>query len=192
MLKINVTERNGPRASKARLRDAATYAARETVEHWHSTYMLGHFTVEGGKRYGYQPRKGDNEPPRLPRTGKPGKYAKSTLSNPHYSWRKRREKGHNKPLVWSGRTKEMAKQRVRLYAKTNAAGTVTGTAAMDLPRYFYAYRKDLSQPDKANELTRTTPDEDVALQHHYRTKMLGRLVDTAPRGGTTRRRRVAG
>lgn len=134
---------------------------RAAAEFWHRELMPGHFTVEGGRKYHYQPRKGDDEGPRLPYTRKDGTV--TTRANQHYSWRKRREKRHNKPLVWSGQTEDDAKASVKLTV-TWRGGRVEAKAAMDLPRYMYMYRKDLKQPDKADELTRTTPDEQLTLR----------------------------
>lgn len=203
MLRITSTERNGPRATQRALAEAAKSAATAVVAFWHARYMPAHFTVAGGKKYGYKPRRGDNEPPRLPNP----KYGinklqgfhatKPTLSNPHYSWRKRRQKGHNRPLVWSGQSEQMAKNGVRLSARySRGSKQVTGQAAMSLPKYFYQYRlrgwyqsaagdgKGLQHvtsdgPDKAAELTRTTPDEDVELQNYYRARLLSALVDSS-------------
>jgi hypothetical protein len=133
-------------------------AARE----WHEDIMPVHFTVAGGRRYAYQPRSGDNEPPRLPR-GKPGKYGQSTRSNPHYSWRKRREKGHNRPLVWSGDSEADARSAVKISSRKQRGteGRVQATAVMpNLPKYFYQRRKDLNAPDKPAELTRVLAEEE--------------------------------
>jgi hypothetical protein len=125
--------------------------------------MPAHFTVPGGRKYAYQPRSGDNEPPRLPR-GKPGKYGQSTRSNPHYSWRKAREKGHRKPLVWSGASEAAARSAVKISSRKQrggADGRVQATAVMpNLPKYFYQRRKDHNAPDKPSELTRVLPAEE--------------------------------
>lgn len=178
MLRVRQTSSGVARAPKRVVVQASQEALKATAEHWHATYLLGHFTVEGGKKYGYQPRKGDNEPPRIPRTGSNQHRSRwgSTRSNPHYSWRKRREKGHNKPLVWSGDSKTQAKQQVRLSTRVKrAGGEIVATAAMNLPKYFYQYRKDHNAPDKANELTRTTEVERAELAVFYEAKMGDRL-----------------
>jgi hypothetical protein len=160
--------------------------------------MPGHFTVEGGKKYGYQPRKGDDEPPyieRMTRWSVHQKHQRLIRSpNPSYSWRKRRQLRHNKPLVWSGQSEHMAKQQVRLSTRVNrASGTAVATAAMNLPKYFYQYLKPgyyarpnvgdgkglmhitHQTPDKANELTRTTEVERAELAVFYEAKMSDRL-----------------
>ena len=161
--------------SKGAVEEAARAAAVDVVRHWHEPYLPGHFTVEGGRRYAYQARKGDNEPPRLPRVLKSGRV--TYRSNPHYSWQKRRQMRHNRPLVWSGRSEHLAKASVKLSSRgVRKDKEVRGTAAMPLlPKYFYQRRTDLKQPDKANELTRTVASEEQDLTQVYQREMSGNL-----------------
>lgn len=163
MLHVTSTQSGGPRDTQKMIADAARDAAVDVVKYWHDRYLPEHFTVAGGKKYGYQPRKGDNEPPRVLRSK--GKLANRTVSNNAYSWQKRRKFGHNKPLVYTGASEQAAKAVVKLSSRIRKAdGQVVGTAAMPaLPKYFYQYRKDLKAPDKADELTRTTSSEQVDL-----------------------------
>ena len=176
MLKVKVQAPTAKYTKKV-MTDAAKDASKTTVEHWHETYMPGHFTVAGGKKYAYQKRKGDGEAPyKLRAAGSMG--AQRRVQNNAYTWRKAREKGHRKPLVWSGDSERGAKQKVRLSTKASrAAGTVTGTAAMTLPRYFYMRRKDHGAPDKPAELTTVTADEVVALTGVYQSKMGSRMSE---------------
>ena len=63
----------------------------------HVKYMAKHFTGEGAREYGYQKRAGE---------GTSGKqFARS------YTGRKNRQKGHMRPLVWSGASEILAKIR---------------------------------------------------------------------------------
>jgi hypothetical protein len=178
VLKMKVTQRGGAGPASKAVRAAAIAAATDVVRSWHDQYLPGHFTLEAVGKYGYQPRKGDNEPPRIlvQRTAPSGQTYRTYRSNPHYSWRKRRQKGHNKPLVWSGQSERAAKQSVKLSARKTKGDEIKATAAMSLASYFYAYRKDLGQPDKADELTRVTPGEVLSLQGIYQTSFDANLT----------------
>jgi hypothetical protein len=83
-------------------------------------------------------------------------------SNRHYSWRKRRKFGHNKPLVWSGESEQSAKRSYRITVKREKkSGLVKCRLAMEVPYYFYAYKP--GQPDKYAELVRMTEAENREL-----------------------------
>lgn len=145
---------NSPEATAKQMRAAVRDANAFVVGYWHRKIMPGHFTVAGGKKYGYQKRQGDDQPPLVQSRSKKKKYAGRMVKNPAYSWRKRREKGHNKPLVWSGDAERMAKRMIRISSTSKK-----GVGVMTLPKYVYAYRKDLKQPDKAAELVTVARDE---------------------------------
>jgi hypothetical protein len=171
VLRAKMTESPGPRIAKRLIQDAAAEAAKKTAEYWHEKYLPGHFTVEGGKKYGYQPRKGDDQAPYLLRPVGSMGFARRVRNNA-YSWRKRRMFGHNKPLVFTGASEQAAKQQVRLSTRfQRSTGTVVATAAMNLPTYFYQYRKDYNAPDKVAELLRVTTDEETDLQVFYQTQL---------------------
>lgn len=180
--------RNSPAQVMKRAVDAVRAGLEAAAQEWHREVMPTHFTVEGGRRYAYQPRSGDDEPPRLPNPAYLANRAlgfvrsKPTISNPHYTWVKRRQMRHNKPLVWSGASEAAAKASVKISSrKTTAdASTVEGWAVMpDLPRYFYQrlkagwYRRpnagdgkgmmhiEHDTPDKVAELTRVLPSEEA-------------------------------
>lgn len=61
----------------------------------HSLYMAKHFTVAGGREYGYKPRAGE------------GKSGKAFWRS--YTGRKKRQKGHQRPMVWSGEQETLAR-----------------------------------------------------------------------------------
>ena len=164
MIRGTIQYQRSPAATAKLFRAAMAVGNGAAVEHWNEKFRPLHFTVQGGRRYGYKPRKGDDEPPRLlMRAG--GR----TIANPHYSWRKRRQMRHNKPLVWSGRSELLSKAMRVTSSSRRGVG-----AFVALPKYFYQYRKDLNQPDKAAELVTTVHDEveelagvarDAALKH---------------------------
>lgn len=134
--------------------DALEMGVTAAAMEWHRKYLPGHFTVEGGKKYGYQPRSGDNEAPRVLRAdGKPG-----TRANRKYSWMKRRKYRHNKPLVLTGYSEQAAKAGAKVSIR-KTSNRVRAALSMALPTYFYQYRKDLNQPNKYAELTRVLDHE---------------------------------
>ena len=151
---------NSPAQVMKRAVAAVRIGTEAAVAEWHAEIMPEHFTVAGGKKYSYQPRKGDDEPPRIKLPG--GR----TKRNNAYSWQKRRRFGHNKPLVYTGSSEAAARSAVKVSSrkKPGADGIVEGTAAMpNLPKYFYQRRKDHGAPDKPAELTRALPAEEQQL-----------------------------
>lgn len=172
-VKLKVSKKGGAKHIADAVKNAATDAAEAAVSHWHGTIMPGHFTLAAAKKYGYAPRKGDNEPPRIltTRTAKSGQTYQTFRANPHYSWRKRREKRHNKPLVWSGNSEAAAKLHAVVRSRyVKSAKQVKATVGMPLlANYFYQYRPDIGTPDKAAELTAITPDEVGSLGIVYGT-----------------------
>lgn len=152
---------------------AVAAAAQATVELWHSQMLPVHFTEEGFDKYHYQLRKGQDEPSLIysdnGRAVRMGKYGK-LVNNPAYYWRKWRQQHTHAPLVWSGESKRRAEASVQLSTRRRD-DVLSASAALDLPRYFYQYRKDLNQPDKFDELQRTTPDEEATLLSYFQHKM---------------------
>ena len=157
-----------PRATAQAMTRAVKAANKAAVEHWWEEFMPLHFTKKAARRYGYKPRAGQNEPPVLT-TGIAGQPAR-TRPNPSYFWRKRREVGHTIPLVYSGESMRKARRTIRV---TGTAKKATGV--MKLPRYFYAYRKDVDQPDKASELTRVILREVQKLGQVHRKSVTDQL-----------------
>jgi len=164
---------------------------------WHDQYLPAHFTVAGGKKYGYQPRSGDDEPPRVALQVPGG--GTTYRTNQKYSWRKRRKMRHNRPLVWSGESEEMAMAAVRVSARRRRGGEIEAAAVMQLPKYFFQYLKpgvyhanrggklvrfavEREQPHKHDELTRVTPDEAAALTRIADGELRRRITGSG--GGT--------
>lgn len=134
VLRTTIIEQGGPRTllriASGIFRDAAVEAGRL----WFQTILPRHFTVEGGRAYGYQKR-----------TAK-------------YMRRKARKYGHQKPLVFSGNMQREI-QSVERVDRTGKGSIVK----LYGPRYFYAFRKDYGQADKAREVTTVTVAEETAL-----------------------------
>lgn len=170
------------------IREANEVGVVAAIRHWHKYFLPDHFTLEANKRYGYQKRQGDDEPPVIPAKRRPGsKGAVRMIKNPHYSWRKRRQMRHNLPLVWSGDTMRQAKRSIKIKTSfIKSSGKIRGVGTMDVPRYIYQYRKDLSQPDKYAEMIRTTAQENEALLEVH-NKAAENYLKTAPMRKTVKR-----
>ena len=110
---------------------------------WHKEFRVKHFTKSGATEYGYTPRKTS------------GKYGFKSS----YTGRKLREKGHTKPLVWSGES--MALTRMRDVRATSKRGRVVIRA----PR-FNTQPKN-STIDMRYEMTRVTEREAVQMIRVY-------------------------
>jgi hypothetical protein len=172
--------------------------------------MPQHFTIAGARKYGYQPRSGEigpggvpMEPPRIPKHGvHKGRPYTRMIANPKYAWRKRRQMGHGRPLVWSGASETAARAAVQISSRRRG-NELQGLAAMPLlPKYFYQYLKagtyqrrgyDSSvavnvsheQPHKFEELTRLAGDEldfltDLTVRHIQRRMGEYRSRDVTP------------
>jgi hypothetical protein len=163
---------------RADVQAAAAEGNAVAVEYWHEFFEPLHFQEDASRRYGYAPRAGSGEPPFI-RVGKPGSMGAQRLRpNPHYLWRKLREKGHTRPLVWSGASERAARQ-IRITATARQ-----GVGVMyALPKYFYAYRKDLKQPDKAAELT-TVLDAEAQAMGRAAEGAMADVLNGAPRRPT--------
>jgi len=107
---------------------------------WVDDFLEKHFQEEATRRYGYQKRSGSGEPPvirRKTRWAVPDKYQKTINSpNPKYIWRKKREKGHTKSLVYSSRSEAAAK-----LTKINTSSKRGAISFPAMPRYFWQYLK---------------------------------------------------
>jgi len=143
--------------------EANKFALGEAVKTWWRVFMPEHFEVEATVKYGYQPRKGDNEPPTVLKRVYKNQYDKvgtmRMVRNNAYSWKKRRKFKHNRPLVFTGKSYQMARSQITVRTGKRKSGEIFARGAMPVPHYFYKYRKDLNQPDKYAELTKTTPAE---------------------------------
>ena len=134
--RISYTHR--PDALPELVREAASLGMRDALLYWHEEFRPRHFLNQARGRYGYQPRLGDDEPPtvQVEKFRPNGTSYYKTISNPHYSWQKRRILRHNLPLVWSGLSAKLSEQ-VRITATRGQAKL----AFTGLPKYFYQYLK---------------------------------------------------
>jgi len=123
-----------PEATAKELRAAVKAELLKVIELWHEKMLPQHFRTSAKTVYRYQER-GE-------------KYQRDKL----------KDVGHNRPLEYSGDMKHMVSRQIRPTATAKGArGRMKG------PHYLYAYRKNFKQPDKADEMTRTTRHEVLTL-----------------------------
>lgn len=158
-VKVWVEERAGPTVKAKIIKKIVLDALHGAIRLWHRTMMPRHFSVQGGRRYGYQLRSGEGEPAIV--TDARGR----RKQNRKYWHRKRREGYGTDPLFFTGRSMDAAERSIKLGGTYKKA-----TGVLNMPRYFYAYRKDTArkQPDKAYELLLTTGAEETELQAKVR------------------------
>lgn len=117
------------RLTIAEWRAVSKLAWQAAGETWHVEILPRHFTTQGARDYGYQRR------------------------SAKYQERKLKVWGHDRPLTYSGDL-EHAVARIRDVRVVGDNSKRAGAAKIVLhgPRYLFAYRKDLKQPNKAAEL----------------------------------------
>lgn len=141
---------------KAReFREISKRAWQAAGEFWHAEILPRHFEPDAARVYRYQRR------------------------SRSYEARKLRQVGHRRPLEFSGELR-------RTVARTRdvrTSGTRGGAARIVLrgPRYLYAYRKDLKQPDKAAELKAVSYRDARDLARVLDERLTAELELRAPR-----------
>ena len=142
-----------PASPQVALRAGIKAGIETTLAWWHRHYRPRHFGERASARYGYKPRQGEREARQAWVTDRRGRRRPNTS----YTRQKLLRYGHTRPLVWTGRSQaRSAAREVRKYRGNWAL-------VMDVPNYFYKYRVDLNQPDKAAELTRILPAEQEVM-----------------------------
>lgn len=142
----STTVTGGPKAMAKELRHAKKAELGRVGQLWHDKMAPKHFSQQATARYGYQKRKKG------------------------YTIRKAKRKGHTRPLEYTGDMKRQVLRAARITSTSRGARVV-----MKGPRYLYAYRKDQSQPHKAEEITATTRAERDVLAALYDRRMTRRL-----------------
>jgi len=106
MIEGTFTLHNTPSMKKRAFNRIVAEALREPLHYWYHHFLPLHFTEAAKKRYSY------------------------TVRSLRYTRRKRREKGHIKPLVWSGRLQRDALKKYRITTNSKR-----GRVAMWVPWY---------------------------------------------------------
>lgn len=131
MIKGYIAVVGGPEGTAKELGPAMKKALQRAVKFWHHRMAPRHFKPNATGRYGYKFR------------------AESTKH------KKRRIQHHQDPLVWTGDSKRQLLRMARVSGTRH-----TARVRMRGPKYWYMFRKDIRQPNKAEELT-TTVDAEV-------------------------------
>ncbi len=143
---------------KARqIRRAQRHALETMARGWHADYLPLHFSEQAFERYGFYRRKGMGLDP----NGKA--YRRS------YVARKRRAKGHNRPLVFSGQGAMQALGPVRLRGTDREQRVI-------LPSKFN-FRHPQSRISMRDELTRVLPEETRDLVERARRAFRQHIAD---------------
>lgn len=156
-----------PRLAKRKQATVTRETLAETAANHHRLMMAGgrhkHFTIAGAREYGYSPRKGE---------GLSGKaFWKS------YTGRKKKEKGHTRPLVWSGASEILAMIR-DVRATRNRARLVQHARGLNL-------RNPKSSINMAEEI-RTMSDAEVRAALAFAGEALRRKYQAIQDSRTTR------
>lgn len=122
---------------------------------WHEKKLPGHFKYSAYQKYGYKPRSIRYE--RRKQRGYRDKYGVQHA-------------GHRRPMVWSGESERDMTSGARINASSKLL-----RVTMNAPKHFFAFRKDLNQPNLAIEAT-TLSDPEVKeyakFHEDYTTKQL--------------------
>lgn len=123
-----ITYQASPEHTLAVLNKSVKHALNIVGHHWHSKILPRHFETSAVAKYGYQKR------------------------TKKYQIRKARQKGHQRPLEFSGQLKEAVLRRARIISTSKRV-----KVHLKGPKYLWKYQAN--QPDKARELTATTESE---------------------------------
>lgn len=123
---------------------------------YHVQFMHKHFTRAGAKEYGYKPRAGEQA----------GIGSRRFFRS--YSGRKLREKGHQRPLVWSGASETLA--RIRDVRANSRRGRIV---------------------QHARGLNRKNPNSEIDMAREVRTVSRSEALQTVERFGRHYREQAA-
>ena len=137
MIKGRMVYIGSPKAMKRGMPKVVQESMKAAGALWHRQDLPRHFDSTASNRYGYKAR-----------TSK-------------YLTRKRRVKGHNRPLEYSGELKRAVTRMARI-----TGSRLTVRVSMDVGQAWYATRNWVtraSMPDMPRELTAITNDEERVL-----------------------------
>lgn len=149
-----------PDLSKRAVRAAVRKELQASVEEWHDETLPKHFEYGAGSRWKYQRR------------------------DPRYLARKRRRRGHTRPLVFSGTLRKQVTRRVRV---TGTFKKATGT--MIVPPYLYKMvrrRGGTLSPDKHAELIAVTESEVKKMAKRFGERTQERIFQKETKSKTVR------
>ena len=152
MIHVSLKVTGAEGMKKAKLNKITRTALRSVGNRWHDKYLARHFTRRGAQIYGYGARSGE--------TG-------SGKKEPHsyVAWKKEK-KGHNKPLVKSGKGMREALANKKIKARI---GKFDSSVTISLPKIFnFNLRRTGKSKTNANEeIRRVTKAELRDLEKHF-------------------------
>ncbi|KPK72127.1 MAG: hypothetical protein AMJ84_04835 [Acidithiobacillales bacterium SM23_46] len=143
---------DGKRVMKKHLNHAIKEGLRAGVVHWRRNFMREHFFKMAFHKYHYQPRKPRQRMSRLGRAVQ------------------KLQAARERHLVKTGRSRRAVLARKNAPVRFRKKGGLMGAEhELGAPPYFYAYKT--GAPDKADELTRHTPMQDIGLMKAFNKRM---------------------
>lgn len=131
---------------------------KQLGQEWYDEFRMKHFTGEGAREYGYQPRKGQQK-------GSGGKEFWSS-----YTGRKKRQFGHTDPLVFSGETRDMVRREKHPRISSTRNGCKVFVRAPKLN-----WRHPKSSIRMADEMRTVSRGEEDYLVEFFNTQIERRL-----------------
>jgi len=157
MIAINFTFEYKGIVSAKDFREIRSEAWQLTGEMYHKRITPEHFTRQGARRYNYKKRK------------------------LRYRARKRKQFGHDNPLVFSGRTRRKVKQVRKVRARRGGRGGVV--VGLKVPQYVIALSARSNAPNMAKEITAVSA-KDVRRVTTFLDRIIQRKIDAHTRRET--------
>ncbi len=142
--RAHIQYKGDPKTLKKHLRPEVKIVLQEIVSEWHDKTLPDHFAETGRRRYRYRSR------------------------SRKYRDKKRKLKGHQNPLVFSGDLRRQALRRAQISGTSRSA-----KAAMHVP--WYATRRFSSYDTYADEITAVTLTESRTMAKGMRKRLTDRL-----------------
>jgi len=149
--RATLTYVGSPEATLRELRRAAKPEIAALITYWHDKYTAGHFEPEAVQKYKYKRRSKKYKKRKPPRF-------------------------RDNPLMYSGNARRMILRSIKVTSTSKG-----GKGVMQAPDYFYAYHKDYTQPDKADEVARTIVQEVRDMAERLDAKITARLNNVKTR-----------
>lgn len=169
MMRIEITRSGLAAIGRRGYQEAGRLAIAAAAHHWWSKFLPLHFTNVAYLRYRYAGR--DKRTNELKRERRPWPFGEHTAP----------AIGEVKPLVYSGRSRQLALSRENIHATAPNYQTYRADVIIDAPAFNFGAGKRI---DMRDEVTRTNPSELATMERIFGTewnKQLIRLGAAAPR-----------
>ncbi len=134
---VTLAFKDFPVRDRRELSEAMKKIFASAGQFWADVLLPKHFTVAGGREYGYAKR------------------------SAKYMQQKSKNQGHQRPLVRTGVTEFTARGTAKVTSTSNKA-----TIRMQVPAYFVQERKKGRSYDKAREMTAVSAADEKAIADH--------------------------